>query len=319
VSDGNSGHNYDVTFVATTNGTITARPITVTADGKTKVFGTGDPALTYLVTSGSLILPDVFTGTLTRAAGENAGTYAIQQGSLTAGTNYLLTYVGANLVITQATSSTTITASPNPSQLGQSVTFAATVADSSPGSTGTPTGTVTFKDGATTSGTGTLNGSGQATLTISSLAVGTHSITASYGGDLNFIGSSSLTPVSQQVSYGFLGLGNPYSPPPTTFNVKRTMPLKWQYTNASGAVVNSASANPAVIINGPYACGGTDNAGTITVNDAGNSGYQYDPGSNSWQFNWQIKGNVAGCYDIYIKSQQSGQVTGPFPISVVNQ
>ena len=319
VSDGNSGQNYAVTFVATANGIITARPIAVTADAKSKVFGTTDPPLTYMVTSGSLVSGDSFSGNLSRASGENAGTYAILQGSLTAGTNYMLTFAGANLTITQASSSTTIVASPNPSQLGQSVTFTATVVDSSAGSAGTPTGTATFKDGATTIGSGILNGSGQAMLTVSSLTVGPHLITAVYGGDLNFIMSSSVTPVSQQVSYGFLGFQAPYAPPPTTFNVTRTMPLKWQYTNSSGNVVNSAAANPVVTIQGPYACGATDSAGTITVNDAGSSGYQYDPGSNGWQFNWQIKGNVVGCYDIYVTSQQSGQRNGPFPISVVNK
>jgi hypothetical protein len=136
--------------------------------------------------------------------------------------------------------------------------------------------------------------------------------------DGNFVGSTSST-LTQQVNYGFVGFQVPYAPPPTTFNVTRTMPLKWQYTNSSGAVVNSAAANPVVIINGPYPCGGSDTAGTITVNDAGASGYQYDPGSNSWQFNWQIKGSAVGCYDIYIKSQQSGQITGRSPISVVNK
>jgi len=73
---------------------------------------------------------------------------------------------------------------------GQSVTFTATVTAKSPGA-GTPTGTVTFKDGPSTLGTGTLNGSGQAMFTISTLAVGSHSITASYGGDANFNGSTS--------------------------------------------------------------------------------------------------------------------------------
>lgn len=136
--------------------------------------------------------------------------------------------------------------------------------------------------------------------------------------DGNFVGSTSST-LTQQVNYGFVGFQVPYAPPPTTFNVTRTMPLKWQYTNSGGAIVNSAAANPVVIINGPYPCGGSDTAGTITVNDAGASGYQYDPGSNSWQFNWQIKGNVEGCYDIYVKGQQSGQTNGAFPISVVNK
>jgi hypothetical protein len=48
---------------------------------------------------------------------------------------------------------------------------------------GTPTGTVTFLDGATALGVGTLNSSAVATFSTSTLTVGTHSITAAYGGD----------------------------------------------------------------------------------------------------------------------------------------
>ena len=49
------------------------RPVTVTADAKTKVYGNADPALTYHITSGSLAFSDAFSGALTRAAGENVG------------------------------------------------------------------------------------------------------------------------------------------------------------------------------------------------------------------------------------------------------
>ncbi|MBK6722219.1 MAG: Ig-like domain repeat protein [Acidobacteria bacterium] len=58
--------------------------------------------------------------------------------------NYSITYVGANLTITPASTTTTVTAVPvSPSVFGQSVTFTATVAVVAPG-TGTPTGTVSF-------------------------------------------------------------------------------------------------------------------------------------------------------------------------------
>src|SRR5256884_463120 len=84
-------------------------------------------------------------------------------------------------------SATTLISSLNPSALGQAVTFTATVPSSA---TGTPTGTVTFQDGASALGTGTLSG-GTATFTTSALTAGTHSITAIYGGDANFTGSTS--------------------------------------------------------------------------------------------------------------------------------
>jgi hypothetical protein len=61
---------------------ILQRPITVTADSKTRIFGTPDPALTYQITSGSLVSGDSFTGNLARAAGSTVGSYAISQGTL---------------------------------------------------------------------------------------------------------------------------------------------------------------------------------------------------------------------------------------------
>ncbi len=92
---------------------------------------------------------------------------------------------------------TTLTSTPATSQSGQSVTFTAkVVANELPAAT--PTGTVTFYDGSTSLGTGTLS-SGVATFTTATLAVGTHSIQAVYGGGasatVNFDGgnSNSLT------------------------------------------------------------------------------------------------------------------------------
>ena len=93
-------------------------------------------------------------------------------------------------VVNQAPTSTAISSSPNPAVTGQSVTFTATVSPLPPGG-GTPTGSVTFTDGATTLGTAGLNGSGQAMLTVPSLSPGSHSIAGQYSGDSNFGSSSS--------------------------------------------------------------------------------------------------------------------------------
>lgn len=87
----------------------------------------------------------------------------------------------------KATTTTAVTSSANPSDLGQSVTFTATVTSGS----GTPTGSVQFKDGGTNLGAAvSLNGSGVATVSTSSLTVGTHTITADYGGAATFAASS---------------------------------------------------------------------------------------------------------------------------------
>ncbi|HEY3319014.1 MAG TPA: MBG domain-containing protein [Planctomycetota bacterium] len=95
---GTQAGNYSITEPSTT-ATITPRPMTVTADAKGKVYADADPALTYQITGGSLAAGEQLTGSLSRIAGENAGTYAIQQGTLTAGANYDFTYIGANLAI----------------------------------------------------------------------------------------------------------------------------------------------------------------------------------------------------------------------------
>src|ERR1700719_1069694 len=71
-----------------------------------------------------------------------------------------------------------LTSSRNPSAVGPPLTFAATVPSG-------VTGTVQFVDATTTLGTGTIAGT-TATFTTSTLAVGTHSVTAVYGGDANY-------------------------------------------------------------------------------------------------------------------------------------
>ena len=88
---------------------------------------------------------------------------------------------------TAAVTTTTLASSPNPSPYGGRVSITATVHSTT---TGTPTGTVTFQEGATTLGTATMS-SGKATFTISTLSLGTHSITAVYSGDANFVTSGS--------------------------------------------------------------------------------------------------------------------------------
>jgi hypothetical protein len=86
-------------------------------------------------------------------------------------------------------STTTTLTGPATAASGANVTFMASVTPAS--GTKVPTGTVTFLDGATNLGPGTLNGSGSTTFSTSTLAVGTHSITAQYGGDANFATSTS--------------------------------------------------------------------------------------------------------------------------------
>src|SRR5439155_9644835 len=83
-------------------------------------------------------------------------------------------------VLPKTATTTTLNSSLNPSYVGQSVTFTAAVSPSG------ASGTVTFYDGTTILGTGSLNSSGQASSSTSTLAAGSHKITASYGGGSKF-------------------------------------------------------------------------------------------------------------------------------------
>ena len=94
----------DANYQGSASGTLTIsrRTLTVTADPKTKVVGAADPALTYQVTSGSLVNGDALSGSLSRDAGESLGVYAINQGTLTGEPNYSITFIGDSLTIKSA-------------------------------------------------------------------------------------------------------------------------------------------------------------------------------------------------------------------------
>src|SRR5262249_13789806 len=99
----------------------------------------------------------------------------------------------ATATVQQAIAPTTV-APVTPSTttvFGQQIVLTATVTAVAPGM-GTPTGTVTFQDGATTLGTGTLDANGTTTFTTTTLSAGTaHSLSAVYNGAGLFTGSTS--------------------------------------------------------------------------------------------------------------------------------
>ena len=103
--------------------------------------------------------------------------------------------------VNQAGTTTALVSSLNPSTYGASVKFTATVTQTS--GTATPTGSITFKDGSNSLGTMPLSG-GAAALSTSTLAVGPHSITATYSGDSNYTGSTSSV-LTQTVNSGSTG------------------------------------------------------------------------------------------------------------------
>lgn len=94
----------------------------------------------------------------------------------------------------QAASTTTVASSANPSTFGQGVTFTATVSPAG------ATGTVQFKvDGATLGTPVTLSGGTATSSSVTTLTVGTHTVTADYSGDTSFAASSGTLPGGQVV------------------------------------------------------------------------------------------------------------------------
>ena len=167
--------------------------------------------------SGSVTLSSGSYTSSTVSLNDDAATIVIPANSLTAGTDTLTaTYSGdgiyssttgtatvtvdATTVLT--TTTTTLATSSTTPTYGASVTLTATVSPSA------AAGTVTFYDGSTTLGTGNLS-SGTATYKATALAVGTHTITASYGGNTTYAASSSSSvtvTVSSATSMGSFAL-----------------------------------------------------------------------------------------------------------------
>jgi autotransporter adhesin len=106
-------------------------------------------------------------------------------------TDYLTSTSNAvSQTVKKAATSTTVSSSLNPAAAGAKVTFTAKV---TPATGPTPTGSVSFKDGTATIAVETLSASGSATFSTTTLAAGTHSITAEYDGStLNLASTSTV-------------------------------------------------------------------------------------------------------------------------------
>jgi hypothetical protein len=134
-----------------------------------------------------------------------------------------------------ASTTTTLSSSPTSSVSGQSVTFTAVVTSSG---TGIPTGTVTFKDGSTTLGTGTLDSTGKATFATAALSIGTHSITAIYSSNTNNFSDSTTTALTQTVNKANTTTGLTSSANPSVYRQAVTF-------KATVAVVSPGAGTPA--------------------------------------------------------------------------
>jgi len=204
-----------ITIGATTTA-LTVSPNPATYAQSVTLTGTVTPP-TGLSASGTINFMDGTTSLGTATISNNVAqlsvtTLALGSHSLTAiysGSATLATSTSSAVVenISQASTTVTNVSNLNPAPFGQAVQFTATV--QTPGGTAA-TGSVSFSDGTTSLGSAIVTNNGTqhntATLTYAGFQGGAHTITATYGGDSNFTGSTSapltetVTPVSSSVS-----------------------------------------------------------------------------------------------------------------------
>jgi hypothetical protein len=186
------------TVVSSLNPAVSGQSITLTATVKVAAPGAGAPTGTVTFKDGSTVLAIVPLNGASAALTITPGTGTHNYTAAYSGDTNFATSTSAALAQTmQAVTTTTVTSSTGTSVFGQAVTLQAALNIVGTGS-GSPTGTVTFMDGAAILGTATLTNRA-ASLTISTLVAGTHNITAVYSGDKNFAGSTS-GPLNQAVS-----------------------------------------------------------------------------------------------------------------------
>jgi FtsP/CotA-like multicopper oxidase with cupredoxin domain len=191
--------NYSLSYVAGTVA-VTQAPVIITASSPTMIYGGPVPAISasfsgFLNGQSNLVLTTQPTCSTLATLTSNVGSY----GSSCAGAaavNYSFTYVPGAVTVNKAASTTTITSNtPSPAILGQIVTVNVSVA---PQFTGTPIGLVTVRASTGETCNASIMGTGSCTLTF--FTGGPRTLTASFGGNANFLASPVSLPVTQLVS-----------------------------------------------------------------------------------------------------------------------
>jgi sugar lactone lactonase YvrE len=171
--------------------TITPLPLTATAASITRLYGQSIPPINGTVTG---VLPQdaanlAATFTTTATSTSPVGTYPITATlSGAAAGNYIVTASPVAVTIKPAPTSITLSNLVATATSGSTVTLTTNVTSTT---TGTPTGSVTLLDGTIPISTTSISPAGAAAFTISSLATGSHTLTAVYDGSTNFTPSSS--------------------------------------------------------------------------------------------------------------------------------
>ena len=292
--------NYDLTFVGA-DLTITKRAIEVTAGARTKVYNTADPALTYTITTGTLAFSDQMTGSLTRVAGEDVGSYAIQQGDLALSGNYTLTFVGASLTITKA-SQTIAFGTLGAKKYGDApFTVAATA------SSGLP---VSFA----VTGACTISG---ATVTIT--AAGSCTVTASQAGNANYNAATNAARsfgidkanLTVKGFYQPLDLGGVVN----TSKGGSTVPVKFEVFGPDGKEIRDTSRISIVVQKTTCAASASEDAIETTV--IGATSFRFDTTGDQFIYNWQTPKSAGSCYQLTVVPTSGNEAIPNAPVALV--
>ncbi|MDI3321188.1 MBG domain-containing protein [Pinibacter soli] len=236
-----AGNNYIIAYTAA-NFAITPATLTITANPQTKVYGTADPALTFVAT-GWKYSDDVTIGKLARVAGENAGTYAIQQGTIGAGANYTIAFFGNTFTITKA---------PQLITWSQDLTIGCT-ADIAPiqlNATANSGLAVSYSIANTS--VGTISGN-----SLTPVLPGYAVITANQAGDANHFAAPSVT---NTVNYRSASAIRQHWSDVLMFDNSSNNYTKWEWYKNNTVVTNQTSAyySEAKALNGTYYVVATD-------------------------------------------------------------
>lgn len=196
------GSSTSVSLASSANPSSYGQAVTLTATVSSGISGAGIPQGTVTFTSNGVLIGS--------APVDSTGTATLTLSNLAPGTDNLVANFGGNTgwagassaivaEVVSADTTVSLVTSANPSTFGSLLTLTATAVGSN--GSGVPSGSVTFSDGSTVLGTVPVDGSGNASLPISTLAIGTHNLSVTFAGNTGWNGSSS-SPVSELVNSG---------------------------------------------------------------------------------------------------------------------
>jgi len=207
---------------------------------------TGNAAVTALTLGGSDMPPGTYGSSASSATFKNDGYFTS-------------TSVGTITVLPPTSVALALTSGSNPSAIGAPLTFTATVTGNA------PTGNVSFYAGSTLLGTSALNGSYQASLSTSSLANGSHDITAVYAGNASNAGSTSSILTIQ--------IFTPLAAPANVAASSGTLAIDLTWNAVSGA--SSYQVKRATSSGGPYTTVGSPTSNSFNDTSLNNGTTYY--------------------------------------------